>query len=227
MKAGLCRTSQAREKSMNGNINTKTTRIAGLKTVKDWRTFRTSLVVGDNPSSWQEAYNEYFLTRLNFRYFYPIKLLQKYGTLKGEGFSILAIQCSLIEFLESTIQGFNYRYLRRDEHLRPYEYNLSQEMFVNFLCHRCPFAKEFNKSIAKDFYSGVRCGLLHEAQTKNGWRVRAKSPDHTLINYSDLIVYRDDFQQGLEDFIKWYETAIQSDTMIQEAFIRKFESLCG
>ncbi|MGA9508265.1 MAG: hypothetical protein WBV55_06410 [Candidatus Sulfotelmatobacter sp.] len=39
-------------------------------------------------------------------------------------------------------------------------------------------------------------------------------------------VYRDDFQKALLDFIAWYKTALISDPVIQEAFIRKFDSLC-
>jgi hypothetical protein len=206
--------------------NIKMTQIAGWKTIDDWRTFRPSLIVGSSPLTWQVAYKEYFLTRLDLRYFNPIRILQKHGTFQGEGFSILAIQCTLIEFLESTVQGISYRYLRRGETLGPYEYNSSQEVFVSFLCKRNPFAKEFDEPIARDFYSGVRCGLLHEARTKNGWTVWANSPDSTLINRKELIVYRNDFQQALDDFIKWYRVAIQSDMAIQEAFVRKFDNLC-
>jgi len=39
-------------------------------------------------------------------------------------------------------------------------------------------------------------------------------------------VYCDDFQKALLDFIAWYKTALTSDPVIQEAFIRKFDSLC-
>ncbi len=62
------------------DMNIKTTQIAGWKTIDDWRMFRPSLLVGSNPSSWQEAYKEYFLTRLDLRYFNPIRILQEHGT---------------------------------------------------------------------------------------------------------------------------------------------------
>ena len=207
-------------------MNPKRTQIAGWKTIDDWRTFRASLVVGGKPSSWQKAYNEYFLTRLDLRYFNPIRILQKHGTFEGEGFSILAIQCTLIEFLESTVQGINYRFLRGNEVLGLNEYSSSRKVFVNFLCNRNPFDKEFDDKIAMDFYSGIRCGILHEARTKNGWTVHAKSPDGNLINRKKLIVYRDNFQRGLDDFTKWYGVVIQSDIAIQQAFVRKFDSVC-
>lgn len=36
--------------------------------------------------------------------------MQEHGTLTGEGFAIAAVQCALIEFLESTEQGINFSY---------------------------------------------------------------------------------------------------------------------
>ncbi len=59
------------------DMNIKMTQIAGSKTIEDWRKLRPSLVVGCNVSSWQEAYKEYFLTRLDLRYFNPIRVLQE------------------------------------------------------------------------------------------------------------------------------------------------------
>jgi hypothetical protein len=79
--------------------------IAGWKTGKDWHKFRASLIVGGDEAKWHEASNEYFRTRLDLRYLHPIKILEEQKEFRGEGFSILTIQCSLIEFLESTVQG--------------------------------------------------------------------------------------------------------------------------
>lgn len=202
------------------------TQIAGWKTADDWRAFRATLVVGGPADRWQEAFDQFLRTRLDLRYFNPIKILQNHGTFQGEGFSILAIQCTLVEFLESTVQGIKYRYLRQGETLGPYEYSSSREVFVSFLCKRKPFAEEFNQSLAADFYAGVRCGLLHEARTKSGWRVWAQGPKGTVINGAMRIVYRDNFQTALEAFIAQYGVDLLSDTALQEAFIRKFEDLC-
>jgi hypothetical protein len=40
------------------------------------------------------------------------------------------------------------------------------------------------------------------------------------------ILYRDDFQKALLEFVVWYKSVLISDSAIQEAFIRKFDSLC-
>ncbi len=203
-------------------------KIAGSKTCKNWQAFRVKLVPGDDPGLWQDAFQSYFYERLFRRYLKPIEAIKKDGTLGGEGFSIVAIQCTLIEFLESTTKGLSYRYVdkHKGERLGKYEYSDSKKMFVNFLRKRPPFAKDFNKSLARDFYAGVRCGLLHEAQTKKGWTISADGPSGTVICAANKTVYRNNFQDGLRTFINWYRGALPSDVSLQEAFIRKFDSLC-
>jgi hypothetical protein len=203
------------------------TYIAGWKTIEDWMALRPTLVPGSVAELWQTAFTEYFYERLSSRYLEPIGVLQDSGTFQGEGFSIVAIQCSLIEFLESTVQGLSYRYRRRnDPPLGPHEYSGSGDIFVQFLSTRQPFATDFTRDTARDFYENVRCGLLHEARTKNGWTIWANSPTQTVANTVDKIVYRNDFQAAIIKFIEWYEQSLRSDAKMQEAFLRKFDSLC-
>jgi hypothetical protein len=91
---------------------------------------------------WQTAFSEYFYERLSSRYLEPISVLQDCGTFQGEGFSIVAIQCSLIEFLESTVQGLSYRYRRRnDPPIGPHEYSGSGDIFVQFLAPDSPLQR--------------------------------------------------------------------------------------
>jgi hypothetical protein len=201
--------------------------IAGFKTTDDWTALRKTLVPGTDPVSWQNAYKDYFHSRLSLRYLEPIKVLRDSSTFRGEGFSIVAIQCTLIEFLESTVQGLSYRYIRRgDPPPGPHEYSDSSSLFARFLTTRTPFDTQFDKNLARDFYKNVRCGLLHEARTKGGWTIWGKSGDGKLVSITDKIVYRDDFQEGLLRFIEWYKGALIAQTAFQEAFVRKFDSLC-
>jgi hypothetical protein len=200
--------------------------IAGWNKPADWIRFRDTLAIAGDAEPWRNALAQYFRPRLDLRYLNPIRLLQEHGTFQGEGFSILAIQCMLIEFLEATVRGISYRFLRHGETLGPYEYASSRDVFVSFLCTRHPFATHFDEAIARDFYVGIRCGLLHEARTKNGWRIWAKSADGAVISREERLVYRDDFQAGLDEFIRWYEGALPTEPTLQEAFIRKFNSLC-
>lgn len=79
--------------------------IAGALTADDWKASRKTILFKNDPVSWHRALDDYFVARLSLRYLNPIKVLQENGTFQGEGFSIVAIQCTLIEFLESTVQG--------------------------------------------------------------------------------------------------------------------------
>jgi len=201
--------------------------IAGSRTAADWKAFRKTLIPGHGPDLWKKAFDCYFHERLSLRYLEPIRTLQENGTFQGEGFSIVAIQCTLIEFLESTVQGISYRYRRRgDPPLGPHEYSDSGALFSSFLTKREPFSEVFDERSAHDFYGNVRCGLLHEARTKKGWTIWAKSPDGTVISKQGRIVYRDDFQCALLKFVEWYKGALPSDSLLHNAFLRKFDSLC-
>lgn len=200
--------------------------IAGAKTRADWYAIRERLLLSD-AQAWREAFTEYFKARLQLRYLHPICILQEHGSFRGEGFSIVAIQCSLIEFLESTAQGTNYRYQKRGEPPGDHEYSSSQSVFVAFLRDRAPFSRVFDDASAQDFYFGVRCGLLHEAQTKNGWRIWAEDHFGAIADVENRIVYRNGFQAALLEYIESYGTELQVDTNLQQAFIRKFDNLCA
>lgn len=203
----------------------KTTFIAGEKTDADWRLLRPRLLQNE-VKAWNEAFAEYFEKRLDLRYLHPIKILQEHDTSQGEGFSILAIQCSLIEFLESTAQGKNYRFLPRGQAPGLHEYSSSQEVFVSFLRDRVPFSRTFDDASARHFYASVRCGLLHEARTKNGWRIHANGPAGVVANVKESIVYRNNFHSALLEYIKQFGELLQADALLQQAFIRKFDDLC-
>src|ERR1700677_2038206 len=152
------------------------------------------------------------------------KFCKKNGTLQGEGFSIVAIQCSLIEFLAATYWGRNYRFvIKNAPPLNKYEYSKSAEIFCGFLSTQEPFASVFTSEIAQDFYASVRCGLLHEPRTKNGCTIRAMGD--SIVDASRKIVFRDNFQDAILDFVTWYGEMLPDNPTLQAAFIRKFDSL--
>jgi hypothetical protein len=198
--------------------------IAGRKRASHWRAFEHALIPGGNAAPWKKAFKTYFQARLSYRYLKPITALQQDGTMAGEGFSIVAIQCSLIEFLESTLQGKTYV---RGHVANPlHEYAKSGAIFEAFLVTRPPFNREFGPVLAHDFYESVRCGVLHEARTKNGWTISAKSKNGIIVEPKLKILYRDNFQAALLDFVEWYKRELPTRRDLQEAFLRKFDSLC-
>jgi len=199
--------------------------IAGNLTPADWQARKQALASGS--ATWQATFQDFFVQRLKLRYLDPIGVLQSNGTFQGEGFSILAIQCSLIEFLESTTQGLNYKWVRHSQDLGAHEYCKSGNLFVSFLSKRSPFSATFDAGSAHDFYTNVRCGLLHEASTKGGWKVWAKGPTGSVADVANRIVYRDNFQTALAEYIYSYGREIEATQALQDAFIRKFDRLAA
>lgn len=76
---------------------------------------------------------------------------------KRHGFSILAIGCLMIEALESFRNGWK---------------NTSRNSEAAF-CSFFQAHDEFKdlRPVAHDFYHAVRCGILHQAETTDSWRV--------------------------------------------------------
>jgi len=147
--------------------------------ISSWKTIREK--VKDNYKfnpDWEEAI-KLFKNRLDRKFFNPIEELIKQKKQEGEGFTIVTTQCALIESLASfkTGQIFNHK---KNKSSPKYEYNESKKMFVDFLNENSIFENNFwtlkDGNLEKDtpfsadkFYSDVRCGLMHEARTKNEW----------------------------------------------------------
>jgi hypothetical protein len=216
-------------KKANANDSKGNLKIAGNCTVDDWKALEKILICG-KPDNWKLAYNAFFLTRIQTRYFDPIETLIKHGGEEGEGFSIVALQCSLIEFLASTLEGKNYKHCKNDEarkKLCDHEYCNSSKLFTHFLRTESPFKKHLRPSDrANHFYDNVRCPLLHEARTKGGWRILAGEGKGPVINYEDKIIYRNRLQEKFKKFVKNYGEKLPQCKELQKGFKIKFDGLC-
>ena len=101
---------------------------------------------------------KFFEKRINERYVQPIDVLitaekELKATDKKFGFTIMSIDCLLIETLQSFREGVTD------------SSGQSKELFVRFLRQSSSFSPHFNKKQAEEFYKKVRCNLLHQAQT--------------------------------------------------------------
>ncbi|OED49338.1 hypothetical protein AB838_07470 [Rhodobacteraceae bacterium (ex Bugula neritina AB1)] len=201
----------------------ETKQIAGHLTADDWKLRKKQLEDSPTEDNWAQAYEDFFRQRLGLRYLEPISLLQREGSFQGEGFSIVTIQCALIEFLEATRQGKNYRFVQNASQLGEHEYNRSGALFSYFLSRNSPFSDYFDDESATEFYKSVRCGLLHEASTKNGWKIWASGTKP--VNIKNRTMFRDAFQRALLEYIENYGRELLTDANLQAAFIRKFDHL--
>ena len=155
-----------------------------LEEIETWNNLRPLLNNTYNYSdNWEKA-TKLFQTRLNRKFFKPLQSIIDKRLLEGEGFTIVTVQCAIIESLASfrTGQIFAHKKVKGQPN---YIYNESRKMFVDFLHTSSIFKDNFyqedvagNKTKdspfnADDFYTKVRCGLMHEARTKSEWYINA------------------------------------------------------
>ena len=219
------------------------TELSSKKSVGEWRAIQPNLLAGANPEIWGSILKDFYFDRLKTRYLDPIEAILKMELSAGEGFAVVAIQCSLIEFLESCFQGVNYVNERRkafsfgrwlkgmlschgSNNAARYRYKNSGKIFVAFLTKQEPFKRHFSKALAQDFYKSVRCGILHEARTKGKWLIHKESQASLIIDAERRILYRNNFHRALLEFINAYCEEVPLQLERQRAFIRKFDHLC-
>jgi len=206
----------------------KNIKIAGDYTAGEWLELKSSLEMDiDNEKLWEKAF-EYFDKRLRSRYLQPIKAIENNSNIEGEGFSITAILCSLIEALEAFYQGKTYKRATKENPLdSDTEYFKSQPLLESFLTKREPFKQHFSQDgLAKEFYENVRCAVLHEAATRNGWKVRIDTDALVEKQGNQFVVNRAVFVQAIEEYMKRYKQELVHSIELKKAFIRKFDSIC-
>lgn len=179
-----------------------------------------------NKELWTEAFGV-FESRLNERYLTPARIIEKNNSFSGAGFAIATILCSLIEALETFYEGVCYKH--NNPNRDNYEYGIgeSKRLFTNFLCTKEPFNSLFTTELADDFYSNVRCALLHEAMTRNRWVIKVDT--NTLINNTEgksKILNRRIFLESIKSYIQNYKEELFSDDARKNAFIRKMNCIC-
>ena len=201
-------------------------KISKNKSSNDWKNLKQKITKDfDNEDYWEEAI-QLFTDRIEYRYLQPINLIEKHDSYSGEGFTIMTLYCALIEFLETTLQGINFRYCKPKE-LKQYEYasGKSKEIFVSFLTTRIPF--QIDDETARLFYEEVRCGLLHEAQTKSNWKIRVDNDTVITKTATEYIINRKIFGKKINQYIQLYGKKLKVEQPIKEAFIRKFDYICN
>lgn len=224
-------------------------RIAGKLTIKDWQELKSILKPEEN-QNWGNAFH-FFEERIRTRYLEPIQTILDMEKYEGEGFAIVNLQCSLIETIESFINGWIYN--QKENKNKELEKNSwykntlhkdnrigsvnSAEIFISFFKKRLPFIKMNINGLL--FYQEVRCPLLHETQTKSNWRIKKCSlaTESYCESPTSKIIYRDQFQKDLKMVIEDYKKAIIegrkfgkgeiSTKGLRKNFKTKFNHLCN
>ncbi len=206
----------------------KNLKIAAELTIGDWLQLKQLLEsTPDTETLWCRAY-DFFEKRISTRYLKPIEAIEKNSDIEGEGFAITVIICSLIEALETFRLGKVYKRAAQGDPLDlTKEYFKSQPVFEDFLKKRDPFKAYFSMgNLATDFYENVRCAVLHEAATRNGWKIRIDSAALVETRNGSFILNRVIFVEAIKQYMCSYRTELLQSQELKEAFIRKLDSIC-
>lgn len=202
--------------------------IAGKLTIKDWEDLEKKLKPNYN-QHWDEAFS-YFEIRICTRYLKPINSIINMNKFNGEGFAIVNLQCSLIETIESFLTGII--------HIHPFFYKKNIKAFkTNSTIYEDFFKRfslKFNKLKGKDFFSNVRNSLLHETQTKKNWKIHAKNDLPYEFKNGFHYLYRNNFQDKIEEILIEYKDCIINGKdfyeipicELREDYIAKFNHIC-
>jgi hypothetical protein len=105
------------------------------------------------------------------------------------GFVMMAIGCLMIESLQAFRKG--------DEETKGHHDECFRDFFreVEALNPLYPYAG--------DFYKNVRCGILHQAETTGGWRIRRDS-GALLFDPETAVINANLFLKALTDYLDKY-----------------------
>lgn len=177
-----------------GGVNTK---LSSRMTVGRYRELE---FLGD-----RRALGNFIVERFIERYFRPIE-----GSTNKHGFSLLAIGCLVIETLESFYQG------RADTR------RISKRMFHDFFGRDTPL-KVFGGG-DDWFYRDIRCGILHQGETRGGWRVLRNG---RLLDSSAKTINATQFLRELRKTLAAYAGLLETDDVCWSQFKKKMNAVCS
>lgn len=129
------------------------------------------------------------------------------------GFLIMAISCLMIETLQSFKEG------------KPDTSRIGKKIFKNF------FKSEQNNfpgfyEISNEFYKDIRCGILHQSETTNAWRVLRTG---SIIDKIDFSINAKEFLIAFDKSVKSYLDELTNsdfESQIWKNAIIKLKNIC-
>ena len=182
-----------------------------------------------------------FKKRINDFYIEPVKEIQEPKKLKGEGFTIMMVLCTLIEMLAGFRRGMIHKY-NKNGTAENFYYRTGNDCLYPFMKSDPIFKDHFftldahgnitidTPYLAEEFYSSVRCGIMHEARTKGDWVINGtKNPDPnevifitTIPSDNTISVNRDILLNRILTAFESYTVELTEDTVNGESLRRLF-----
>lgn len=153
----------------------------------------------------RQALSDFIVERFDERFFLPID-----DSDKKHGFAVLAIACLVIETIESFYQGL--------PDTKTIGTKIFRDFFARDTCLRV-FASENDW-----FYKDIRCGILHQSETRGGWRVLRKGP---LLDAKNKAINATLVLRALRRVVQEYSIQIQTEEILWENFRKKMDAVCA
>lgn len=156
------------------------------------------------------AISDFVFKRLYSRYLRPSEETPKEYK---NGFAIMANCCLLIETLQSFKNGWGDTK------------NKSEAAFKDFFTSDDNF-KEL-KGLSSDFYKNVRCGILHQGETTNGWKINRKG-DSLIFDIKNKTIDAIRFSELLKKSLQEYSESLEKsewDSQIWDNFRVKMRKI--
>ena len=176
----------------------------------DFHNLRLSATSSD--FDWQCAVN-ILKDRIQGRYINQIDSLS--NDINANGFAIMALNCLLIEALYQFENG-----LKETK-------NSNKEKYANFL-RQMDSASFSVGSVAEDFYTHIRCGILHSAQTKAESRLSDRE-GFVVANEENILVVS---VVGVTNLVKNHFNSYtgrlldSNEVELRKNFIKKMTFVC-
>ena len=142
----------------------------------------------------KEKIADFIYNRLYSRYIKPFEFNNEiYKKQYKSGFSMMASYCLLIETLQSFKNGWG------DSDRK------SEQAFKEFFKDNEDFDTLNNKG--KEIYKNIRCGILHQGETTDGWKIRREGDE--LENNKTINAVR--FGKVLEKSLENYREKLKTE----------------
>jgi len=173
-------------------------RISPSARVSDWKALHMGPT--STNAAWKKAV-KIFHDRIDARFLAPVEAMRKHkewAVREFCGFTVLAIDCLLIETLGQFYNGFNETpsMKEKDKALNP-RGKRHHWFYAEFMKQMMSLsnANGFDTRRKRElFYSHFRCGILHQAQTKRKSRVVYKDKAE-MVTSPEMVTFADDSDQ--------------------------------
>ncbi|MBV6465510.1 MAG: hypothetical protein PGMFKBFP_00788 [Anaerolineales bacterium] len=138
--------------------------------------------------------SKFVYERFYRRYIVPF---EKVSPDYNSGFAQMAACCLMIEAMESFRYGWNdtSKDAKKDDGSKKY----GNEIFDDFFGRYEEF-KDF-EGLGREFYSSIRCGILHQAEVQNGWMIAREG---VLFEESSRAINSTIFRKRVKNCLRHY-----------------------